>query len=374
LINAHTHAAMGFFRGLGHGHTNMIETFLFPTEKSLLADLIEPLSWSYLMSGLLSGVTCFADHYYFVRGVGQALEKLGLRGVLGETVADLGGAFPDPAAEERGRKFLDTWSFSDRIKATVAPHATDTVSEPLLRRLVALAHQHDLPIHLHLSQTSGERSRVMQREKLSPVQFADKCGALGAKTLAVHLISADAADIKILKERGVTVGYCPASQLIYEKLAPIEEIRRQELPVALGTDCAASNDSGDLLAELRLAQFLDLRWDRERAEKSLPRAICQVTSTPAKVLGLENTCGQLKAGLAADIVFLEKTLDQLPTTDLNAILNYSANSSHVRHVMVDGNWVLWNRLPVKISMADMKSAYVEAVEKLHRKSGFHALK
>jgi 5-methylthioadenosine/S-adenosylhomocysteine deaminase len=369
LINAHSHAAMGFFRGLGHGRSNMIESFLFPTEKSLIPEIIEPLSWSYLLGGLLSGVTCFADHYYFVGGVGSALEKLGMRGVLGETVADLGGAFPDSGAEKRGREFIENWNFSDRITAAVAPHAADTVSKPLFKRLVALAKHHDLPLHLHLSQTSGERERVLRRENLSPVQYAEKCGVLGPKTLAVHLISADESDFRILKDRGVTVGYCPASQLIYEKLAPIAEFRRHSIPVAIGTDCAASNDTADLLSELRLTQFLDLRENRELAERNLPRAICQITSDPAKVLGLEKTCGQLKSGLSADVVFIEKTLDLLPTTDLNAILHYSTSSAHVRHVMVAGDWVLWNRLPVKMSIADMEAAYTDAVNRLHRENG-----
>lgn len=366
LINSHTHAAMGFFRGLGHGRTDMIETFLFPAEKALTPDLIEGLSWSYLYGGLLSGVTCFVDHYYYVAGVGHALEKLGLRGVLGETVADLGGAFPGAEAEQRATAFIENWPFSKRITPAVAPHAADTVSAKLFARLVGLAQRHDLPIHLHLSQSSGERQRVLSREKLSPVQFAHRCGVLGPKTLAVHLITADPTDIAILKGQGVTAGYCPGSQLIYEKLAPIAELRRQGVPIAIGTDCAASNDGADLLAELRLAQFLDLNINRDQAERSLGQALGQVTNIPAEALGLAKTCGELKAGLAADMVFLEKTLDIQPISDLNAILHYSVGSQQVRHVMVDGQWVLWNRAPVRYSLEAMQLAYQEALQRLHR--------
>ena len=64
LVNAHTHAPLAFFRGQGHGKTNMIETFLFPAEKKLTPDLTEGLSYSCLVEGLKCGVTTFADHYY----------------------------------------------------------------------------------------------------------------------------------------------------------------------------------------------------------------------------------------------------------------------------------------------------------------------
>jgi 5-methylthioadenosine/S-adenosylhomocysteine deaminase len=83
LINAHTHVAMGFFRGLGHGQDEMIERFFFPAEKSLTPELLAPLSYSYLYGGLVAGVTCFGDHYYFSEGVAQAMERLGMRGVVG---------------------------------------------------------------------------------------------------------------------------------------------------------------------------------------------------------------------------------------------------------------------------------------------------
>ncbi|MEZ4743282.1 MAG: amidohydrolase family protein [Bdellovibrionota bacterium] len=135
LINAHTHAAMGFFRDLGHQRQSMIESFLFPAEKSLYPELIEPLTWSFIYGSLLSGVTCIVDHYYFSKGVGTALEKIGMRGVLGETVADIGGAFPGEDSLNRALEDLESWNFSERIKPAIAPHAADTVSDKLLKKL-----------------------------------------------------------------------------------------------------------------------------------------------------------------------------------------------------------------------------------------------
>jgi cytosine/adenosine deaminase-related metal-dependent hydrolase len=372
LINAHTHCAMGFFRGLGHGHHEMIEKFLFPAEKSLAPDMIEPLSWSYILSGLRSGTTCFADHYYFVEGVGKAIDTLGLRGVIGETVLDLGGAFPGEESLRRAGNLLKKWPFSNRITPAIAPHAADTVSRKLLTELGCLAKAENLPIHMHLSQTSGERTRVEGREKVSPVVYADQCGVLGEQTLAVHLVSAEEGDASLLKSKGVTIAYCPASQMIYEKLAPIEMFRRHGIPIAIATDCPASNDGADLFSEWRLASFLQLNSERNGKQDFGRPGIESLTTIPAKVLGLHKICGTLTPGMAADIVLLRKSLELRPVTDLNATVQFSAGGGNVSHVLVDGSWVLWNREPCKLSEADITEAYEEAVARIFRATGFAA--
>lgn len=218
LVNAHTHSAMGFFRGLGHGRQDMIENFLFPAEKSLTPDLLENLSLSYIAAGIRCGVTMFSDHYYFVEGVGRAFESLGVRAIIGETVADLGGAFPGDASVQRMHALIDNWSFSDRIRPSVAPHAADTVSRPLLTKLAQFAVKNGLHLHMHLAQTVGELERVIKREAMSPVRYAQECGALTDKTLAVHLIACSDADINILKKEGTVAGICPVSEVVYEKL------------------------------------------------------------------------------------------------------------------------------------------------------------
>ena len=374
LINAHTHAAMGFFRGRGHGRENMIESFMFPAEKSLTPELLEPLSYSYIYGGLRSGVTCFADHYYHVEGVGRALERFGLRGVIGETVADLGGAFPGRHRWDLARSQIESWSFSDRIKPAVAPHAADTVSPDLLKEMAAYSKSNALPLHMHLSQTAVEYERIQKAHGKSPVQLAAQCGALTPRTLAVHLISATGEDWKILADSGATAGLCTASQMIYERLASLQDIANHHIPFALGTDCAACNDGSDMMAEMRITGLLgrdrglgqnakdgteiDSAIDHLNAA-GLLRAF---TESPAKVFGLDRQIGTLEAGKAADLVFLRLDLDALPITDYFANLIYSMSSRHVQHVMVDGRWCLWNSALVGVAVEDLEEAFVDAVD------------
>jgi 5-methylthioadenosine/S-adenosylhomocysteine deaminase len=367
LINAHTHCPMGFFRGLGHGKSDLIEKFLFPAEKSLTPEILEPLSWSYIYSGLRSGVTCFVDHYYFSAGVARALDRFGLRGAIGETVADCGGAFPSKDAWARARAEIESWPHSSRIIPVVAPHAADTVSPSLLTEMSAWAREQKIPLHMHLSQTEGELRRVQARDGKTPVALAHACGALSERTLAVHLVSASDGDIKLLRDSGATAGFCPASQIIYESLMPVAKLMKAGVPLALGTDCAASNDSADMLQEMRTAAILLRDRGALTGDQCAQGALAMATVNPARVLGLP--CGKLEAGLAADLVFLKPDLSTMPMHDPEANLIWSFGSSQVQHVMVDGSWVLWRQRLPSHEEDDLLDAYEEAVTWICNKAG-----
>lgn len=368
LVNAHTHCAMGFFRGLGHGRPDMIESFLFPAEKALTPDLVEDLSLSYIAAGIRCGVTMFSDHYYFVAGVGRAIDRLGARGMIGETVADLGGAFPGEQAFSRMEQLLKSWSFSSRISASVAPHAADTVSPAQLKRLASFAKKNKLPLHMHLAQTSGEHQRVMAREKISPVRYAQGCGALTERTIAVHLVACDAQDIAILKGEGVTAGICPVSEIIYERLPDIASFRKAGIPVALGTDCAASNDGSDMLAEMRFYNLLMRDRGLPVSEFTFTDTLAAATVGGARLAGKPELTGMLTAGSVADIVMMRARIDLLPASDPLANLVCSASSGHVDHVIVDGRFILRERQLTRAIEADLLAAYNAATDKISKAS------
>jgi 5-methylthioadenosine/S-adenosylhomocysteine deaminase len=362
LINAHTHAPMGFFRGYGHGHAQMIENFLFPAEKALTPSLTEPLSYSYLWGALASGCTHLVDHYYFSEGVGRAMERLGLRATLGECVADLGGAFPGRDAWDRAKALLERWPFSRRITPCIAPHAADTVSMDLLSEMAEFAGRSGLPLHMHLSQTQGEWERVMARSGLSPVEYAAKAGALTDRTLAVHLVSASPRDIDLLLAHGVTAVICPQSEVIYERLPPLAMMVEKGLSIAVATDCAASDDSADMFAEMKFMAMTMRMLGKPLAASHILAMGLEKARLP---LGL-TVPGGIAVGAVADLVCIRQSVDILPMEMAAENLVYSVGSRHVRHVMIDGEWVVWQQQPVKISHQEMAEAYQEALAHLPR--------
>lgn len=365
LINAHTHVALSFLRGMAHDTPQMIENLFFRAESHLNANLVESLSLAYLYEGLRSGVTSFADHYYFSDAVAKAMDRLGVRGMVGECVADLGGAFPDRERWDLARHSIENWKHSSRITPVVAPHAADTVSRQLLKDMSAFAKAQQLPLHMHLSQTRGERDRVARREKCSPVVFADQCGALGEKSLLVHLVSADSRDLKIIADRGSSIGFCPASQIIYEKLAPISEFLRLKLPLLLATDCAPSNDSCDLYAELRLSSLLCKHFHCEGFD--LPQLWSSVTSTPARFFNLAS--GVIAEGKSADLVFMRCDTLMEPRAHPLSDLIFASLSKNIEHVMIDGRWVLKDRDLVNMTEGDLREEFSQAVTTIHSLAG-----
>jgi 5-methylthioadenosine/S-adenosylhomocysteine deaminase len=369
LFNTHTHVPMGFFRGLGHGKENMIESFLFPAESALTPEILEPLSYSYIYDGLRSGVTSFADHYYFSEGIARAFERFGVRGWVGETVADMGGAFPGEDSWKRAVSLMESGQYSSLIRHVVAPHAADTVSPGLLKRCADYARSNHLPLHMHLSQTKGERDRVLKRDGVSPVECARRAGALSANSLVVHLTSADRDDLSTIRDAGATIGYCPGSTVIYDRLAPIDTFYELNIPMAIGTDCPASNDSADTLAELKIAALFARDRQIPLEKCSAGALLAMATTNPARVLGAAGELGTLEIGKRADIVFMERTLMIEPAGDVISNIIWSAGSRDVKHVMVDGKWRLWDETPTGISMTDACESYLGAVREIRRRTG-----
>jgi 5-methylthioadenosine/S-adenosylhomocysteine deaminase len=376
LINSHTHASMGFFRGLAHvaappgtSQQTMIESFFYPAEKALTPDMIEPLAYSYLVDAIRSGVTCVADAYFYVQGVAAACDRLGMRAFVGEHIADLGGPIPAGLKHwQQTAKKIENWSFSDRIRPMVYAHAADTVSLPLLRELGDFARQHALPFHMHLSQSEGEWQRVKSRAGVSPVVYAEQAGVLGPNSLLVHLVSADRDDWQRLKDHGATAVICPISEMIYERLPDLRALIDQKIPYCLATDAPASNDGADLLREMRMFSLLLKDRGLSRSDYAAGRMLATVTSQPAQAYGLP-TIGRLEPGYRADLVCFQADLGCLPMARPLETLLYSMGSRHVRHVMVDGEWVLWDRKLTKVNEDDLQSAYLSACERIHKIAG-----
>ncbi len=367
LFNTHTHVSLGFFRGLGHGKSNMIESFLFPAEKSLTPELLEPLSFSYIFDGLRAGVTSFVDHYYFSEGIGRAFEKFGVRAWIGETVADLGGAFSGRDSWDRAKNLIEKSSFGPLIRHVVSPHAADTVSPALLKECADYARTNNLTLHMHLSQTQGELDRVQARDHLTAVEAAHKAGALGPRSLVVHLTSASAKDLKIIKDSGATIGYCPTSTLIYDRLANIRLMHDLDIPLAIGTDCAASHDSADSLGEIKIAGLFARHQGVETSKLSPDHLLAMATTIPAAVLGASKELGTLEAGKQADLVFLKKSLSAEPCKNPLANVIYSMGARDVEHVMINGKWALWNRSLPTLDHDQLAAQYLGAVNEIQRR-------
>ncbi|NQZ01673.1 MAG: amidohydrolase family protein [Bdellovibrionales bacterium] len=339
FVNAHTHMSLSFLREIAHGTSEMIQNVFFPMEGTLTDEEINLFAFPSLAGSIKSGVTTFVDHYYKIEAVEKAILEVGARGFLAETLADLGGAMPkrvSPSSVLSSETHVS--KKSALIKKILGPHAADTVSQEYMTEIGEFAAKHGVPIHMHLSQTIKEREFCLAKYKMSPVELAKACNVLGKKTLAVHLSSVSESDLEILAQSGCYVGLCPTSQVIYEDLAPLASFFEKGLPCVLGTDCAASHDSMDILSELK---SLYLFCRHQKVEIDAKQILKTVWDHPAEWLGVK--LGKLHEGFLADIVFLERGLECEPCYDPHLQLIATLTSRHVRDVLVQGEFVLKDR-------------------------------
>lgn len=360
FINCHSHSAMSFFRGYGcflddscNQESSMIENFLFPAEKSLTPEDVEIFSTSYLIDGIKSGSSCFFDHYYFIDSVAKSIENLGVKGILGETLCDINGAFlTNSESWNKIKKSIINWKYSSNIKPILAPHASDTVSEKFLKEIIDFSHSQDLGVHMHLAQTQGETQRTKTKCGLTPVELVHKCGGLTPKSIFVHMLDCSQEDLSLVEKNGSSICLCPTSEIIYEK-APSRMLIDSSSFKLLGTDCAASQDSADIFSELKTLALLSKEKGSTRFNSAL-KLLQTVTSSPSKIFNLN--CGSISNGKSADLCYIRKDVSTINDTEENieANLIFSSNSRFVEHLSVNGKFVLWKRKITTISEDSLK--------------------
>ncbi|MCM3881412.1 MAG: amidohydrolase family protein, partial [Vicinamibacterales bacterium] len=210
LINTHTHVSMTVFRGLGDDVPDRLRTLIFPLEKALIDR--ELVYWGGLhgmIEMIEGGVTTFADMYYFEDEVAKAATKIGLRGVLGETIVN----FPAPdAAEPYGglayaRTFVAAFQNNPLITPALAPHAPYSLDEAHLRLVAKEADALNTPVLIHVAEMTDEVETLRKERHQTPVEYLDAIGLLSRRVVAAHCILVNDTDIQLLKQRDAGVAH-----------------------------------------------------------------------------------------------------------------------------------------------------------------------
>ncbi len=260
FVNAHTHLALGFLRGLDLAEAtrgNMVESFFFRVEKRMSAADVRAFARMGAYESLLAGVGLVWDHYYHADQIAAALTDVGLAGVVAPTLQDLSGPGVDALEAQ-----LDATLRIDRdsrlaargVFAAFGPHATDTVSAELFERVAALAATENLPVHLHVAQSIEEVQRVRARHDTTPVGLLERTGLLAEApaTALAHCIYLAAPELRKLNGGRHHPIWCPYSALVFGFPARPGWWSALELPWAVATDCASNNDTMNVQQELRM--------------------------------------------------------------------------------------------------------------------------
>lgn len=342
-INAHTHIAMALFRGLYAGDPSSIYSVMFPIEECLEAEDVHYLGLLGAIECLKGGATTIADHYYFMEEIAQAVELVGLRAVLGHTIADRLAPFTGESEKVRAMDFLSKWrNRSPRITPALAPHSPETVSAETISELKAISEREGTLLHVHLAQSRQEVAYLGQEYGMTPVEFLDHHGILGENLLAAHAVFVNDSDIDRLASNKVGVVFCPSSQVsyLYSDVTPVPELLTKEARVVLGTDTAAGTGNMNILGEPRIASVIQLMRLGDRGRLSSQKLLEMITIDAAEALGLEDQIGSLEVGKRADLILIDlQNAELAPINDIHSTAIYGMTEPNIDTIMIDGEVV-----------------------------------
>lgn len=368
LVNAHTHAPMTLLRGMADDLRLDVWLlgYMMPVEREFVSPDFCRLGTLLACAEMIrSGVTCFADMYYFEESVAQAVAEAGLRAVCSQTVlkfpAPDAPAFEDSLAA--ARDFIERWKDHPLVVPSVAPHAPYTCTPEILRACTDLALEHDVPLHIHISETLEEVSRWREEYDMPVVPWVKKQGLFEARVLAAHCVHVDDGEIHTLQHAGAGVAHCPSSNLkLASGFAPVIDMLEAGLAVGVGTDGPASNNDLDMFEEVRLASFLAKGVTGDPTALPARRALEMATRLGARALHQGERIGSIEAGKLADLALVEvEALHNQPHFEhapeaVYARLVYAAKAGDVTDVMVHGRWLMRDRRLLTIDVAPLLEA------------------
>jgi 5-methylthioadenosine/S-adenosylhomocysteine deaminase len=350
LINGHTHVPMTLFRGLADDLDlqEWLTKYIFPAEaKNVNEEFVRVGARLGLAEMIRSGTTTYCDMYYFEDAIADETFKAGMRGVLGETLIDFPVA--DNKTNEQGmayvEKFVSRWKGNSLIVPAIAPHAPYTVSEDHLKAIRAFSDRTGAPIVTHISETKREVDDSVKAKGASPIDYLNRIGFLSNRVIAAHVVWPSEEELGLLKRIGVGIVHNPQSNMkLASGVAPVPEMLKEDLPVGLGTDGAASNNDLNLWEEMDTAAKLHKVISKDPKVVTAEEAFEMATLRGARALHLEKEIGSLEKGKRADLVIVDlDALNQTPSYNIYSDLVYATKAADVRTVIVEGRVIMRDR-------------------------------
>jgi cytosine/adenosine deaminase-related metal-dependent hydrolase len=323
LVNTHHHMFQSLTRAVPAAQDCELFAWLkalYPIWIRLTPEMVRVSLRTAMAELMLSGCTTSSDHFYlFANGVRlddaiEAAQATGMRFHANRGSMSVGesngGLPPDAAVEDEAvilrdtRRVIETFHDASRfsmLRIVVAPCSPFSVTDDLMRESAALARSYGVSLHTHLAENDNDVAYSRERYGKTPSQYAEDLGWTGHDVWHAHCVKLDDHGIALFGRTGTGVAHCPCSNMrLASGIAPIGKMRRAGVPVGLGVDGSASNDSGHMIGEARQAMLL-ARVGHGPGAMSAREALEIATRGGAKVLNRDDI-GALSVGMAADFV------------------------------------------------------------------------
>lgn len=331
FVNAHTHISMTLLRGLAEELPLMewLETKIWPIEDRMTASDIRTGAELALLEMFAGGTACFADMYFYMEDIAEAVLASGARAALGRAIMN-----DDGRRLREGIALADAYDGRDgRIIVQLAPHAPYTVSREMMTKTIEAARERDLGIHFHWLETQGELEAFRSEYRIDPNDYLRETGLLDARELILaHSVWHPLEELTALTKSNVTAVHCPNSNMkLGSGFAPIKEMMAAGVNIALGTDGASSNNRLQMWEEIRSASLIHKGVLHDPTAVSARSVLAMATVNGARGVGFKNS-GLIKTGLDADITLIDTDRPHYVGMGLSEVpefLVYSGSSADV---------------------------------------------
>lgn len=360
LVNLHTHAAMTLLRGLADDVPlkQWLSDHIWPAEaRHVSSQFVYDGTLLACAEMLLGGVTTFNDMYFFPEAAARAALDAGMRAAIGIVAIDFPTAYASDADDylQKGLAARDAMNNEPKLTFCMAPHAPHTVSDRTLERMLVMADELDLPVHIHVHETAGEIEDSLARHGVRPLERLRALGLLGPRLIAVHSVHLNPMELELLGRCGAAVAHCPTSNMkLASGFAPVAAMLEHGITLGLGSDGAASNNRLDLFQEMRMAALLAKASTGNAKAMPAARALTAATLGGARSLGLDGAIGSIVPGKAADLCAVSIDGPSLtPCYDPLSHLVYAAGRENVTHVWSAGSLVVNERQLMQIKLPEL---------------------
>ena len=349
LVNAHTHVPMTAMRGYGDGNNlqDWLHNFIFPVEAKWDDRAIRACAALGLAEMIASGVTCIADMYMHTDAVLREVESAG----ISANVSCGGVQFEEPFDPDKNhdcivqRALTEKWHGRDdgRIQVDASIHGEYTSHAGLWDWMARYAADHGLGMHVHLSETQAEHEQCKARHGgKSPAAVLAEHGVFDVRAIAAHCVWTTEEDWAILAQKGVSAIHNPMSNLkLGSGVAPVVDLKKAGVNVALGTDGVSSNNCTDFFGDMKLAAILQNGVRHDPLALTAWDALEMATVNGGKALGRKT--GRIEKGYEADLILLDsEALNLIPCHDAANNLAYAAHGSNVVMNMARGKVIYKN--------------------------------
>ncbi|MDD2423733.1 MAG: amidohydrolase family protein [Candidatus Cloacimonetes bacterium] len=369
FINAHSHMPMSYFRGLADDLPlyTWLKDYIWPLEaKMMTPEFVYDASLHSAAEMILNGITLTNDMYFQKERIADACIRAGLRVIVSEAIIAPKYSGDGHEFAEKVQEFESAYRDQPLVDCSIAPHAIYTCSGEVYSSCARLAAENGWLLHTHLSETQKELEDCLKNNGKRPLEYLASLGVLEAKCLFAHGVWLSGKELELLEGSQSAISICTDSNLkLASGIAPLKDMLKRHLSVAIGTDGVASNNNLDILEELSTTAKLHKAINQDPEFLPAREAFAFLTIEGARALGKAQDLGSLEPGKCADLLIIDlQNLQSQPLYHPYSQLVYALGAEQIRDVLIAGDFVLKDRKLTHLDEAELISTAQEYQSKI----------